>query len=82
MKDVGSLDVGFGVKNATTIVLIQLDVTEWVIESFYLPEKVIKNVWLKKGYPWFVLDDAAAEDMKNCCVQINVDDDFFMMRTI
>ena len=34
--------------NAVTVSPILLDVAEWVIEVYFLPEQSVGNVWMKK----------------------------------
>ena len=51
-----------------------LDVAEWVIEAYYLPEQIVCNVWMKNVYAWFT-DGKEVED-RNGEVQIDGDNVF------
>ena len=50
-----------------------LDVAEWVIEVYYLPEQIVLNAW-KKGYAWFTYREKVED--RNGGVHIG-DDAFF-----
>ena len=33
----------------------------WVMEEYYLPEQIVCNAWMEKGYAWFT-DGEEVED--------------------
>ena len=43
----------FGLSDAVTVLSTWLDVAEWVMEAYYIPEQIVCNAWVKKGYAWF-----------------------------
>ena len=67
----------FGLSDAATVLPTWLDVTEWVMTWYYLPEKIVCNAWMKNGYALFT-NGEEVEDI-NGGVQIdgdaNVDSD-------
>ena len=47
------------------------------MKAYHLPEQIVSNVWLKKGYAWFA-NGKEVED-RNGKVHIGDDNDFSMM---
>ena len=45
------------------------------MKAYHLPEQIVSNVWLKKGYAWFA-NGKEVED-RNGKVHIGDDNDFF-----
>ena len=43
----------FGLSDAVTVPHTWLDFAEWVMGAYYLPEQIVYNAWMKKGYTWF-----------------------------
>ena len=39
--------------DAVTVPPTWLDVVELLMETYYLPEQIVCNAWMKKGYAWF-----------------------------
>ena len=44
--------VDIGLSDIVTVPPTQLDIAEWVMESYYLHEKTVHNTWIKKEYAW------------------------------
>ena len=51
----------FGLSYTVTVLPTQLYVAEWVMEKYYLPEQIVHNAWMNKGYAWFT-DEVEVED--------------------
>ena len=45
--------VDFGLNDAVTVPPTWLDVAEWVIETYYLPEQIICNAWMGGRQKWW-----------------------------
>ena len=43
----------FGLSDTVTVSPTRLDVADWVMEANCLPEQMVCNAWMKKGYAWF-----------------------------
>ena len=63
--------------DGVTFSLTWLDVAEWMMETYYLPEQIVCNAWMRKGYAWFS-NDKEVEDI-NGGVHIGGDNVFLMM---
>ena len=45
--------VEFSLCDTVTVPHIWLDVAEWALEAYYLPEQIVCNTQMKKQYAWF-----------------------------
>ena len=53
--------VDFGLSDTVTVPPTWFDVPEWMMEAYYLPEKIVCNSWTKKVCAWFTKGQEAED---------------------